>query len=363
MIFYLNLSKYDAMRSILDRPEQMETLDRGGMLKFLGRFPESCKETVEAVERLPLVDLPRGEFKAVIIAGVGGSAIGGHLLRDWLLDSCPVSIHISRGYRLPRFVDDETLVFAVSYSGNTEETLGALRDALERGCTVIALTSGGEMRRLSAEKGIPCLSLPRGMLPRAALPNQFFSLATVMRRLDLASGLWGEVAEAFEILEGLRNDLAPEMSTASNPAKLVANGLRGLVPFVYGPRMFEAVAYRICTELNENSKVPAGSGFFPEAFHNAVMGCEAPEDVRRHVCVLIIRDPEGLPHIRRKIDGFKQLMESGGVRVLEIPARGRGRLARMLSVLYIGDYAATYLGLLHGLDPSSMDSIEALKRI
>lgn len=350
------------MKTVLDRPERMEALDRGGMLKVLSRFPESCRGAVEAAERLPLDRLPRREFKAVAIAGVGGSAIGGHLLRDWLLDSCPISIYVSRGYHLPRFVDEETLIFAVSYSGNTEETLNAFREALERRCPVIALTSGGELQRLSAEVGIPRLSLPRGMQPRAALPNQFFSLATVMRRLDLASEPWGEVEEAFEILEGLRNDLMPETPTASNPAKLVALGLMGLVPFVYGPRLFEAVAYRISTELNENGKVPAGSRFFPEAFHNAVMGCEGPEEVRRRVCALIIRDPGGPMEMRRKIDGFKQLLESGGVRVLEIRARGRGRLARMLSALYIGDYTSTYLGLLYGLDPSSTDSIAALKR-
>ena len=351
------------MESILDQPERMEALDRGGMLEALRRFPESCKEAVEAAEGLPLDGLPRREFKAVAVAGVGGSAIGGLLLRDWLLNSCPVPIHVSRGYHLPRFVGGETLVFTVSYSGNTEETLSALHEALERKCTVIALTSDGEMQRLSAERGMPLLALPRGMQPRAALPNQFFSLATVMRRLGLASEAWGEVAEAFEVLEELRDDLAPETPAAENTAKRLALDLMGLVPFVYGPRLFEAVAYRISTELNENGKVPAASGFFPEAFHNAVMGCEGPEEMLRSVCALIIRDPEGSPGMRRKIDGFKELLESGGVRVLEIRARGRGRLARMFSALYIGDYVSTYLGLLYGLDPSSTGSIDALKRL
>lgn len=355
--------KYPMMEPTLDQPEQLEALDRGEMLKILSRFPDCCREAVETAEALPLDTLPRRGFKAVAVAAVGGSAIGGHLLRDWLLDTCPIPIHVSRGYRLPRFVDGETLVLAVSYSGNTEETLTALGEALERGCPVIAVTSSGEMQRLSTERGLPLLSLPRGLQPRAALPNQFFSLATVMRRLGLASEPWEEVDEAFEVLEALRDDLVPETPTVENPAKRLALGLRGLVPFVYGPRLFEGVAYRISTELNENGKVPAGSGFFPEAFHNAVMGCEAPEEVRRHFCALIIRDPEGPPEMRRKIDGFKQMLESSGVRVIEIRARGRGRLARMLSALYIGDYAATYLGLLYGLDPSSTDSIEALKRV
>lgn len=350
------------MKPTLDQPEQLHALDRGGMLKTLSRFPDCCREAVEAAEGLPLDTLMRRGLKAVVVAAVGGSAIGGHLLRDWLLDTCPIPIHVSRGYRLPRFVDGETLVLAVSYSGNTEETLAAFGEALERRCPVIAVTSGGEMQRLSAERGLPLLSLPRGMQPRAALPNQFFSLATVMRRLGLASEPWEEVSEAFEVLEAIRDNLVPETPTAENPAKRLALGFRGLVPFVYGPRLFEAVAYRIRTQLNENSKVPAGSGFFPEAFHNAVMGCEGPEEVRRHICALIIRDPGEPPGMERKIDAFKGLLEPRVGRVLEIRARGRGRLARMLSALYVGDYASAYLGLLHGLDPSSTDSIAALKR-
>jgi len=130
------------MESTLDKPWELEALDGGGMLSALSRFPESCRDGIEAAESLPL-DALHGEFRAVVVAGVGGSAIGGHLLRDWLLSDCPVSIHVSRGYHLPRFVDGGTLVFAVSYSGNTAETLSAFREALERRCPLVAFTSGG----------------------------------------------------------------------------------------------------------------------------------------------------------------------------------------------------------------------------
>ena len=350
------------METIIDQPRRLRALDTGGMLEVLSRFPESCRDAIEAAEGLNLDSLSRKDFKTVAFLGVGGSAIGGHIIHDWLQDSCHIPFYVSRGYHLPRFIDEDTLIFAVSYSGNTEETLNAFREALERRCPIVAVTSGGKIQRLSAEKGIPLLGLPRGMQPRAALPSQFFSLATVIRRLGFASELWGEVEEAIEVLGDFRSDLVHASPTVSNPAKQLALGLRGLVPFVYGPRLFGAVAYRIRTQLNENSKVPAGSGFFPEAFHNAVMGCEGPEEIRRRICALIICDPKGPPEMERKTEGFKRLLESSGVRVLEIHARGRGKLARMFSALYVGDYAATYLGLLYGLDPSSTESISALKR-
>jgi len=351
------------MDTTLDHPEKLEALDRGGMLVALRRFPEGCQEGVEAAERLPLDSLSNRRFKAVAIVGIGGSAIGGQLLQDWLRGSTAIPIYVQRGSHLPGFIDDETLVFAVSYSGNTEETLTALMEALERKCPVIALTSGGRMQAISAERKLPLVSLPVGMRPRAALPNQFFSLATTMRRLGLAPEPQEEVDEAFEVLEALRDDIAPEAPTSRNTAKQTALGLRGMVPFVFGPHPFEAVAYRIRTQLNENSKVPAASGSFPEAFHNAVMGCEGPEEVRRSICTLFIRDSKESPEIERKTDVFKRLLESGGGRVLEIRARGMGKLARMFSALYIGDYATAYLGLLYGFDPSSMDSITTLKRL
>jgi len=348
------------MNSVIDSPERLRSLG-GGMLEALERFPKSCREAIEEAEKLPITSFKGRGFKAVVIAGMGGSAIGGQLLSDWLRDACTIPIYVSRGYRLPAFIDAETLVFAVSYSGNTEETLTALGEVLRMRCPVITVTSDGEMQRNSEERGLPLLSLPRGMQPRAALPNQFFLLAAVMNRLGFASGSWKEVGEALDVLEALRVGLAPETPASENPAKRLAMGLRGLVPFVYGSRLFEAVAYRIGTQLNENGKVPAGSGCFPEAFHNAIMGREGPWEVRSRICTVLIRDPEGPPGIEHKVDAFKRLLEHKVGRVLEIRARGRGKLARMLSALYIGDYAATYLGLLHGLDPSTSDSIAALK--
>ena len=350
------------MEPILDQPEHLKTLDKGGMLKALRCFPESCENAIETVERANIVEEKLGKSKEVTIAGVGGSAIGGLILCDWLLMDCPVPITVSRGYSLPRFVDKDTLVLIVSYSGNTEETISAFGEALERRSSIISITSGGEVQRLSAEKGLPLISLPKGLQPRAALPNQFFSLAVVMRRLGFVSKTWGEVDEVIKVLRSLRKDLVPERTSDENSAKQLAMGLKGLVPFVYGPRLFQAVAYRIGTQLNENSKIPAGSGFFPEVFHNAVMGCEGPEKVRKNTCALVIQDSVGSAEMRRKIDAFKGLFEHRIGGVLEIQSRGRGRLARMLSALYIGDYTSAYLGMLYGLDPSSVSSITAIKR-
>lgn len=362
MNFYLNLHEIPLMDTSLDNLEKLQELDKGGMLKALREFPESCRLAVEIAEGTSLCDLIDRSYKTVVFGGMGGSAIGGQLIQDWLFGVSPVPIVVSRGYHLPRFVNNETLVFAVSYSGNTEETLSAFHEAMERGSPLISVTSGGLLEDISRKEGVPLISMPGGLRPRAALPYQFFIIATTLNRLGLISDSWGELEETFEILEELRDELVPEVPTESNPAKRLALNLSYKVPFVYGPRLFEGVAYRLRTQLNENSKVPAGSGAFPELFHNAVLGCEGPDEVLDPLCILIIRDPEETDEMTCKIDRFKALLEARVGRMLEIEAEGRGRLARMFSVIYIGDYVSTYLGLLYGLDPSSMNAIEELKR-
>jgi len=346
----------------LDKPSRLMELDQGGMLKNLERFPEDCRLARETAEGVCLGELGKGAFKSVVFAGVGGSAIGGRLITDWLSGESGVPMVVSGGYSLPGFVDREALVLSVSYSGNTEETLSMFREALDAGAQIASFTSGGQLERLSKEMGIPLVSMPSGLKPRAALPFQFFMLATVLERLGLVP-CSGEVDEAIEVLGEVRNGLVPEVPSASNPAKRLALDLFNKVPFVYGSELLGSVAYRFGTQLNENSKVPAGSGSFPELFHNVVLACEAPKEVLDPLCLLFIRDPLESESMSRKIDRFKALFKPRVGRVLEAWARGRGRLARMFSIILLGDYVSTYLALLYGHDPSSMDAIDELKRV
>jgi len=351
------------MDQVLDDLEELRRLDRGGMLDAVHGFPEYCRRGIEIAGAVPLGSLPEKVFEAVTFIGVGGSAIGGQLVAEWLSRESEVPMVVSRGYDLPGFVDENTLVFAVSYSGNTEETLTAFRETMRRGSSIVALTSGGALERLSIEHNVPLVSISGGLRPRAALPYQLFAVAATLNRLGLVGRPWAEVDEAIEVLGKLREEMMPEVSADENPAKGLALSLVGKIPFVHGPPLFEGVAYRLRTQLNENSKVPAGSGSFPELFHNAVLGCEGPDEVLRPLCLLFIRDPGETNEMARKIDRFRALFEGRVGALVEVRARGQGKLARMLSVLYTGDYTSTYLGLLYGQDPSSTDAIEELKRV
>jgi glucose/mannose-6-phosphate isomerase len=351
------------MDNPLDDLRHIEALDESGMLQVLERFPEDCRSAIKRAKKVSLEGISGKRLSKVVFAGVGGSSIGGKLVLDWLWRECTVPLVLSRGYHLPAFVDDETLVFTVSYSGNTEETLSMLAEALRAGAPTITVTSGGTMGEIAKENGLPLISLPDGYRPRAAISHQFFSLVTAMHELDIVGVSWGEVPEALSILEAIRDEVSVDVSQDQNLAKKVALRLLSKIPLVYGSSLLEGVAYRLRSQLNENSKVPSGSGSFPEAFHNAVLGCEWDSEVLGNLALLLLRDGGDDERVKRKIERFKELFTPKVGDIIELEARGSGRLARILSLVYVGDYVSTYLGLLYGHDPSSNLSIDKLKQV
>jgi glucose/mannose-6-phosphate isomerase len=146
-----------------------------------------------------------------------------------------------------------------------------------------------------------------------------------------------------------------------NPAKLLAEGIYGLIPFVFGNKLFETVAYRYCTQFNENSKSPSVSNFFPEAFHNIIMAREGKEEIMNRICGVFINDPLEEELMKSKIKKFKNIFKENIGRLIEIDAIGKGKLARIMSALTIGDYASAYLGILYEKDPNTTESIQKLK--
>ena len=358
----MNPRRYWIMVNVLDDHGEMKRLDESGMLECLRWLPDDCERSIELAGQVPLEKLEGREYDAVVFLGIGGSAIGGALIRDWLLEETQVPMTVSRGDRIPGFVDEATLVFAVSYSGNTEETLAACAEALERGSTVVVLTSGGSLGEIAEERGLTLLRMPGGMKPRAAIPYQFFMLATTLNRIGLIPESWSEVEEAMEVLRGLRDEMVPEVAAEANPAKRLAATLLNKIPFIYGPRLLESASYRFSTQLMENGKAPATGGTYPEAFHNAVVASEAPADVLDSMALLVIHGSGGSGRTGEKIQKFRELFRGVGVQhVLE--ARGTGKLARILSIIYTGDFVSTYLAFLYGHDPGSNGAIDELKRI
>jgi len=350
------------MISLLDDLEKINKYDAENMLRAIGNFPENTRNALLETEKLNLEIIETRELNSLLIIGMGGSAVGGLLLKDWLRGVSRIPIHVSRSYNLPEWVNKNTLVYAVSYSGETEETLTQYKQALAKECQVIAFCSGGTLSKIAEQENNPLVLFPRDYKPRAAIAYQFYSIAHVTHRLGLIpDDKWEEVKESINVVESLIVDLRKEIPLKDNPAKHLAEAIHGLVPFIYGSKLFETVAYRFSTQFNENSKSPAATNFFPEAFHNSIMAAEGEEKLIKNICGVFILDPLEKEPLKSKIKKFRNILEGNLGRIIEVEARGKGELARMMSAVTIGDFASAYLGILYGEDPSTMDSITRLK--
>jgi glucose/mannose-6-phosphate isomerase len=345
----------------LDNIENLSRLDKTGMLQTISKLPDNAVKSIQDAEKLDLRDLTEKKYRALIVLGMGGSAIGGLLIRDWLHEISMTPIWVSSSYNLPRWVNKDDLIFAVSYSGNTEETINQLKEAQKKGCSIVSFTSGGQISKICLKSQIPCYKFPTGFQPRAAIGFQFFGLVKITERFGLIDNRMAVIKEALKILSDLRDRMDVKVKTDENPGKELAENLFGYIPIVYGNRLLKSVAYRYSTQFNENSKIPAGYGFFPEAFHNHIMAREAQNEILNRTCILIIRDPKETEKMKEKITKFSALMAEKIKKVVEVKAIGESRLSRIISALYLGDYASSYLGLLYDHDPGSMDSINILK--
>jgi glucose/mannose-6-phosphate isomerase len=357
---------------ILDNEARIKAIDKSNMCGIVERFPELCEDAVAISQSIDFpeeVKLETGKTiryrtpNHVIVVGMGGSAIGGDLLKDWLKGSSPIHIEVCREYHVPAYAGPDTLVIAVSYSGNTEETLSAFVDAVELGCMSFSMSSGGLLEEFNKLLGLPYLKLPAGYPPRSALPYLFFPLITTLVKIGALGSNQPDVDDAIRVLKPLREEVKVATPTRRNPAKKLAIAVRGSIPMVCGFGPFNAVATRIKTQFNENGKTPAKAESFPELNHNETLGWCGLRRLTNRFSVLLIRSDDEPPEIAARIDATRKLVFEGGTRrVLEIHARGRTRLAKMMSAMYVGDFASVYLGILYGVDPTPVPIIDELKR-
>ncbi|MDH5779642.1 MAG: bifunctional phosphoglucose/phosphomannose isomerase, partial [Candidatus Bathyarchaeota archaeon] len=298
----------------------------------------------------------------IIITGMGGSAIGGEILQDWLRDKLPIPIEICRNYTLPAYANRNTLVFAISYSGETAETLNTFIDAIRRKCMTITISSGGHLLSFSKNLQIPHVTIPSGRPPRAAISYIFFPLPILLEKMDILSNTEKDIEETIRVLKKVSRENSPHIPTKKNMSKTLALELKETIPVIYGFGQSRAVAHRMKTQFNENSKLFSTYNVFPELNHNEAVGWEAHEDFAKKISVILIRDRDEPPEIKHRIEMTKMLALHKAQKVLEIYARGKGRLAKMFSVLLVGDLASVYLAILRGIDPAPVKTIDLIKR-
>jgi len=310
-------------------------------------------------------DLPEWkDFKQVVIAGMGGSAIGADLLASYCASLAPMPVSVQRDYGLPLFARGaETLVICSSHSGNTEETLDAFEAARKAGCRIIVVCTGGELAKRATENKIPVWTFDHAGQPRAAVGFSFGLLLAMFQRLGFIPDQKDALDDAIASMKRSQPHLRPDVPTVKNPAKRYAGQLMGRWVTVMGSGLLSTVARRWKGQINELAKAGANFEFLPEADHNTLAGTMNPEEVLNpHTMTLFLRAPSDHPRNRVRTELTKNAFMLEGMNTDFIDARGNTPLAHMWTLILFGDYMAYYLAMGYDVDPTPIPALVEFKK-
>jgi len=352
--------------TILDDLEYIHSIDKSNMLRVIETFPEQLLEALSIVEQSKIRKIDGRKINNIVVAAVGGSAIQGDLIRNWTEDQMAIPLEICRDSTLPSYADRGTLVIAVSYSGNTQETLSQLVEAYEKRCKVFSVTSGGQLASISKKLSVPTVKILPELVPRAALPHLLTSTAHILWRSGLIKSIQEEIKLASRQLSEIRREIRAGSPLQNNRAKQFAIDLLGKYPVIYSSARVSGVARRMKNQLNENSKMPSKFELLPEAIHNDIEGWKRlnmAEEESIPFSIVFIRDIEESKSERIRFEEMKKLLNEAGVpEVKQILLEGEPKLGRLLSGVYFGDFVSFYLAIARGFDPTPIKSIEKLKK-
>lgn len=303
----------------------------------------------EAVRLANSVKFNFDRFNRIIFAGMGGSGIAGDLVKDVLSDSLEIPLEVSKGYTLPAYADSNTLFICTSYSGNTEETLTQFVEAVKRKCNIISVTSGGKLLEWSKKLNLPIIQLPTGYQPRDTLPYQFFALVNCLEKLGLKS-FSNDVQEFLELIPKI--DLSQIDKIAENT--------KDSILVLYGSSEFSGVLKRIKSQINENCKMLAKCEELPELNHNEIVSYELV--AYPNVSVIFLRDNKEKPEIQKRIEVTKEIIKDKVKEIHEIWSYGNSKLAKVMSLVYRGDYLSFKLAEIKKVNREQTKTIEKIKQ-
>ncbi len=343
-------------RGMLDDIKKIHAIDKSNMLAVISSLPSQIERTKSLIEGL---EVPKLNPSSIIVSGMGGSSVGGEMLRDWLIDKMQIPIVANRTSSLPRFAGRDTLCILVSYSGNTHETLACAEQALRRGSSVIGITSGGKLKALGRSKDFPCILLPPGLPPRGAIGYLFSSIAFLLQEMALVR-VEEEIQEARGFLEEIQHGWAANVEMRNNDAKKIAKFIEKKTPTIYGHTHYNAVARRWKTQMNENAKTIAWWGEIPEMGHNEIEGWVGDSKGKKFVAIFL-RDRHENTETRHQVEVTVEMLGKKS-KTHEVWAQGATVLSRMLYNMYLGDYVSFYLAVLKGIDPMPVGAIQEVKK-
>mgnify|MGYP001579265683 FL=1 len=297
------------------------------------------------------------KIKNIILTGLGGSAIGGDLLQNYLRTEMKYPYTVNRNYELPPYANENTLVIASSYSGNTEETISALNQAIKKKCQIVCISTGGKIEEIAMKKKIPFAKLLKGYQPRFALWINFFTLLKIVHSLKLVPSQTKNVKQVVELLK--RKGV--EYSKESNAALNLAEQMLGFIPLIYAVSDYTSVVgTRIKGQFNENAKHHAFFGYLPELDHNEILGWEGYKSTM-NLKLINILDEGYHAQVKKRYELTSEMVRKAGAEVINLSSSEANAKLRLVDLIYLGDWATFYHAVLREFDPASIDSINYLK--
>ncbi|MEJ2544746.1 MAG: bifunctional phosphoglucose/phosphomannose isomerase [Calditrichaceae bacterium] len=320
--------------------KKITMVDKANMLDVLARFPEQIKEALtiaEVVQRFNFLKIDN-----VIVAGMGGSAISGDIMLSLFRDKLDVPLIINREYDLPKWVNKDTLVICISYSGNTDETLSSFKIASQKKCKMLCISTGGKLQDLAEKRGIPFIKIPAGIQPRAATAYLLFPSIVFLKKVSLLK----ETAIEADVEETIA--VTTDFVTLKQ---------------IYGWGVYTPIAIRWRHQLNENSKIIARSDIVPECNHNDIVGWSGNPDISKQFSCILFRDKdEETIDMTTRLNFMRDIFRNTAGNVIEVSPKGKSQLAKMMYLMCLGDFTSCYLAVLRGINPSPVDIITELKK-
>jgi glucose/mannose-6-phosphate isomerase len=344
-------------------PDPPDTLN---FLDAVCGLPEQLDAARRAAIDIPIEAFPSSDgLRNIVVCGMGGSGISGDVLSVTANNELDLPVVVLKQIRTPRFVGPDTLVFAVSYSGGTEETISMASSAIAAGARVIAVSvAGSPLAQLAHDGGglaLPCLDgIP---VPRAAIGALVAPMFVALWRMGMLDSAPDALASAHDQLASRRDLCTPDVDGPRNPAREIARRIGRTIPLIYGGGALGGVAaYRWKCDVNENAKAPAYSGQYPELDHNEICAWGQHGDVTRQLLSLVeVRHGFEHEQLDRRFRFTREIIEEAVHQVFEVRAAGRTRLAQLLDLMDQGDLASTYLALANDVDPGPIEAIRVLK--
>lgn len=349
---------------ILDDLKAIQKCDPANMAGLIHRFADQMREAGEIGASLELPSQLGAGISHIVFSGLGGSAIGADFIRSYLTYELPVPVLVNRHYRLPAFVNEKTLLILSSYSGDTEETLSSFEEGLKRRSRLLAISSGGELSRLAQRHSIPLIRIPGGLPPRAALGYSAIPLLIALSKIGFQKSYRPEeLKEARTLLQTLSDaQYGISVPFEKNRAKQFAKHIFERYPVVYASTdHFDVVALRWRGQLEENAKALSSHHVFPEMTHNELVGWEHSAKLLKQCIVFLLRDAGDHPRVQVRMDVTADLIGQSAVQVIHVFSEGEGLLARMFSLIHLGDWISFYLAVLYQTDPTPVKAIQQLK--